>query len=296
MSLCILDITNKRYIITMKRFRKVYVEITNICNKHCSFCPNTSRAKAFMSVKDFETIAKEISEYTDYIYLHVKGEPLLHQRLDEILDICNEYNLKVNISTNGVLLKQNESILLDKKIRQLNVSLHSFEDSNLEKLKKYVDEVLSVCDALAKSGVIIRLKLWNSNKEKENENNKYIITKLSDMYNIEIIEQVFEKDKKLADNIFLSIRTPFVWPKINNEKVIHNTCYGLRNQVAILVDGTVVPCCVDNNADIPLGNILKTSLKDILETSKVKNIIKGFEDNKCIENLCKSCEYKNIRK
>ena len=75
----------------MKRFRKIYVEITNICNMHCSFCPETNRAKAFMSKDKFEHIASEIVKYTDYVYLHVKGEPLIHKELEDILNICNKY-------------------------------------------------------------------------------------------------------------------------------------------------------------------------------------------------------------
>ena len=118
----------------MKKFRKVYVEITNICNMNCSFCPETKRAKAFMKCEDFEHVLNEIEPFTDYVYLHVKGEPMLHPNLKEILSLCEKYNLKVNISTNGTLLKDKYELLKD--IRQLNVSLHSFEKQDEKRLGK----------------------------------------------------------------------------------------------------------------------------------------------------------------
>lgn len=275
----------------MKRFRKVYVEITNICNMHCSFCPETTRAKAFMDVKKFEYIAKQIVEYTDYVYLHVKGEPLLHPQLEQILNICDKYSLKVNISTNATLLDKKYKLL--KHIRQLNVSLHSFEGKDLNELKSYIDTTLDISEKLASSGVIVRCKLWNANESITN--NSYILKELENRYNLDLKDATYEKDIKLKDNIFVSIKTPFVWPDINSANEADGKCYGLRKQIAILVDGTVVPCCVDNNGDINLGNIFENSLDNILNSQKAEKIKRGFENNKCTELLCKKCEYrKNV--
>lgn len=273
----------------MKRFRKVYVEITNICNMNCSFCPDTKRAKATMSLDKFEHVAKEIKQYTDYIYLHVKGEPLLHPNLKEILDICERYNLKVNISTNATLLSKKYMFL--KNIRQLNISLHSFEGEDENKHIEYLQSTLDICDTLAAEGVIIRYKLWNHEKENKAKNQK-AIELINSRYNTDIIDTVYIKDKKLKDNIFLSIKTPFEWPALDGGIQKETTCYGIRHQIAILVDGTVVPCCVDNDGDIALGNIFDNNLEDILNSELAKKIKKGFEDKKCVHELCKKCEYR----
>lgn len=280
----------------MKRFRKVYVEITNICNMHCSFCPETTRAKAFMRKEEFEIVAKEIINYTDYVYLHVKGEPLIHKELKEILDICNKYGLKINISTNGTLLKEKRDVLKMSNIRQLNLSLHSFEKQDVEdkeeqeKLNEYIKNVVNICNDLAESGTIIRYKLWNQTKS----SNKEILEYLEKSYDTKLVNEPYERDKKLKDNVFLSIKTPFEWPDMNKENENEKgTCYGLKAQIAILVDGTVVPCCVDNNGDIALGNIFKEPLENILNSKRALDILQGFKDNKCVEELCKKCEYRN---
>jgi len=275
----------------MKRFRKIYIEITNICNMRCSFCPETSRAKATMSAKDFEYVARQIVPYTDYVYLHVKGEPLLNPELKGILDICKKYNLKINISTNGTLLENKYEIL--KGIRQLNVSLHSFENSDEEKLYNYLTQVLDVCEKLSDKGVIIRYKLWNGQDSKIKNNNGKIIKTLEERYNTKITDTLYTKDIKLNNNTFLSIKAPFKWPDKQTQDNQEGTCYGLRQQIAILVDGTVVPCCVDNNGDIPLGNVFEETLEEILNSKKAEDIKKGFENNKCVASLCKKCEYRN---
>ena len=280
----------------MKRFRKIYVEITNICNMHCSFCPETSRAKAFMPKDKFEHIAKEIVKYTDYVYLHVKGEPLIHKELEDILNICNKYGLKINISTNGTMLETKKDIIKSANIRQLNLSLHSFEkdentsEEELERLNKYIENVVSISNELARHGTIIRYKLWNQTKS----SNKEILEYLESVYDVNLVNEPYERDKKLRDNVFLSIKTPFEWPDLKKEKENEKgTCYGLKAQIAILVDGTVVPCCVDNNGDIPLGNIFNDSLENILNSKRAQDIIQGFKDNKCVEELCKKCEYRD---
>ena len=143
---------------------------------------------------------------------------------------------------------------------------------------------------MAEQGTIIRYKLWNQTKS----SNKEILEYLEKVYNVKLVNEPYERDKKLKENVFLSIKTPFEWPDINKEKENENgTCYGLKAQIAILVDGTVVPCCVDNNGDIPLGNIFKESLESILNSKRAQNILQGFKDNKCVEKLCKKCEYRD---
>lgn len=271
----------------MKKFRKIYIEITNICNMHCSFCPETKRAKAFMNEQQFEHIVKQIKEYTDYVYLHVKGEPLLHPNLKEILEVCEKYNLKVNISTNGTLIKDKQQVL--SNIRQINVSLHSFEKEDNERLQEYLQQVLETANKLNEAGVIVRYKLWNDNTKNNNEN---IIQTLEQVYNVDVQNTSYSKDIKLKEGIFLSIKEPFVWPEIESENKEETTCYGLRHQIAILVDGTVVPCCVDNDGQINLGNIFELTLEQILNTDKAQKIKRDFENNKCAHKLCKKCDYR----
>ena len=131
-----------------KRFQKIYVEITNRCNLKCSFCLDGKREKRFMTVDEFKTVIRKIKDFTNLIALHVKGEPLLHPELKEILNVCYEENILVNITTNATLLeKRLETILSSKAVRQLNLSLHSInknENTKLYNVESYLEEVFRV--------------------------------------------------------------------------------------------------------------------------------------------------------
>ena len=273
-------------------FKKVYIEITNICNLNCKFCPPTKRIKQFMSLDNFEKIIKEIHSKTNLVCLHVKGEPLLHPKLPDILKILEKYNLKANITTNGVLMEEKFEILKSSSsVRQLNVSLHSFienEKMNNEYLEKIFISVKNL------SNIIISYRLWNLKNIKVNDVNENIISKIENYYRLENLKEKLSKNYffKIADNIFINQDTEFKWPNINDKPIIETgRCLALKEQIAILVDGTVVPCCLDNNGDIPLGNIFNSSLDEILNDSKSKIIANNFKNNIIACQLCKTCGF-----
>lgn len=277
-----------------KRFSKIYVEITNVCNLKCKFCLETNRKKEFMEANSFEKIARKICEYTDLILLHVKGEPLLHKDLDKILDIALKYNLKVNITTNTTLLENNFEILVNSKaLRQINLSVHDLEQNNIK------DNFLKVIKTSKKikeknPNLIISYRLWNMSSLGENSKNREFLNILEKEY---FVEKLYEKCMqesfvKLDDNVFLNQDIEFKWPEINGEILREcGKCYGLKTQIAILVNGDVVPCCLDTNGDIVLGNILNQELEDILESKRAKDMINGFNENRLLENLCKRCDF-----
>lgn len=284
-----------------KRFKKIYVEITNSCNLKCSFCPETKRVKEFMSVENFEHIINEVKEYTNLIALHVKGEPLLHPDLKRILSICKDNNVLVNITTNASLLEKNIDIIIESNaVRQLNLSLHSItknENNEMYNFENYIDSVLkSSKEILDKTNIIISYRLWNLENIEENSENYHILNRLGNEFNIENLEIIAKKEKfvKLKENAFLNQDLEFIWPSLENEIISEvGTCWGLRNQVAILANGDVVPCCLDGEGIIKLGNIFKESFKDILNSEYSKEFIKAFEENRLIHNLCKRCGFRS---
>ncbi|MBQ9267446.1 MAG: radical SAM protein, partial [Clostridia bacterium] len=108
------------------RFKRVYIEITNVCNLKCEFCLPHHRENKFMTFEEFDTILQKIKPYTKYIYLHVKGEPLMHPEVDKFIEYAYENGFYVNLTTNGTLLEKHLSIT--KNLRQINISLHATND------------------------------------------------------------------------------------------------------------------------------------------------------------------------
>ncbi len=276
------------------KFKKIYIEITNICNMNCSFCPPTNREKTFMEKDFFNEIIRKIKGFTDYIYLHIKGEPFLHPAILSFIDIAHESNIKVNITSNGTIL--NSDILDKSNLRQINFSLHSFEEDNEEKKEKYICDILNFSRKAQEKGKIISLRLWNLSDNFFDEKNKLVIKLIEDFFQVEVQLDSFIRGKgvKLADKIYLNFEEVFQWPKLNNEYYNEKGfCYGLKSHLGILVDGTVVPCCLDDEGVINLGNIKEVvSLNDIIQKEKAQNIINSFSNRLCSEELCKHCEFK----
>ena len=222
----------------------------------------------------------------------LKGNLFYILGLEEFLNILEKYNLKTNITTNGTLIKQNLKILKNSKaVRQINFSIHSItQNENLN--KEYLQNIFEAVDEL--SNTIISYRLWNITKISENKINTEIIKSLENHYNIKNLTEKLKKNNfiKLRNNLFINQDKEFTWPNINNNEIIDNgRCLALKEQIAILVDGTVVPCCLDNNGDIPLGNILTESLEDILDKDKTQMIKNNFENNIITCKLCNTCGF-----
>lgn len=286
----------------MKTFKKVYIEITSVCNLACSFCPPTARAKGLIKVEQFNKILDEIRPHTKYIYLHVKGEPLLHPRIDQLLDAAHEKGFKVNITTNGTLIKKNFHKLLGKPaLRQINFSLHSFDGhEGSENREKYLGDILHFVREVQQHNVLISYRLWNLQQNEVSDvvarRNRETLEMLEQEYNLDyLIEERVEPGKgiKIGRNIYLNQDHEFRWPSLlEPEDSSKGFCHALRSHAAILVDGTVVPCCLDGEGVINLGNVHETSFSDIVEGERANRLVDGFSRREAVEELCRKCGYR----
>jgi len=273
----------------MKKYRKIYIEITNNCNLNCSFCSKVNRKKKYMSLEEYEKILNKIKDYTNYIYLHVKGEPLLHPKVIEMIKLAEQYNLKVNLTTNGVLFgKYAKQLGQCTNLNKINFSVHS-ENSK----ENYLEDIFGNIKHLSKKTTVI-YRLWTLKDNKLDKKSTEIVNKIKEYYklSIETVERIKnEKNIKIESTIYVDKDNEFEWPEINNHKSC-GFCYALKTHIAILVDGTVVPCCLDSNGMINLGNIFDNSLKDIIDSEKYRKLKESFQKRKPVELLCQSCTFK----
>jgi len=286
----------------LKTFKKVYIEITSVCNLACSFCPQTARQKNFMKLDTFNTILDEIKPHSNHIYLHVKGEPLLHPRIGELLDAAHTKGFKVNITTNGTLIhKAGPKILGKPALRQMNFSLHSFDGhEGSENREGYLAEIISFVKEASEQGVIISFRLWNLTEDNrtnlEKKRNRETLAVLEEAFNLDfnIDEKVVPgSGVKIAERIYLNQDHEFKWPSLDEpEDDGKGFCHALRGQAAVLVDGTVVPCCLDGEGVINLGNIHETSFSEIVEGERANNLFYGFSRREAVEELCRKCGYR----
>ncbi len=277
----------------MKRFRKVYLEISNICNLRCHFCPGTRRKKQAMTQEEFIVLLCKLRGYTDYLYFHLMGEPLLHPELERFLTIAASMGFKVILTTNGSLLAGlQEQLLQSPGLHKVNISLHSFEANDLSvPFSQYLSDCFAFAQA-AQGKCIVTLRLWNQGGE--NRRNEEILDFLKCCFPEPWIQEA--RGIRIGNRIYLEHGDKFDWPEISSEEGPADIfCYGLRDQIGVLCDGTVVPCCLDHEGDIPLGNLFTQSLEEILESPRARALYDGFSRRKAVEPLCRRCSYARMK-
>ena len=269
-------------------YSRVYVEITNLCNQNCSFCPGTLREGRMMTVPEFETVANKLTGVTGYLYYHLMGEPLTHPGLPEMIRIATELGFKSQITTNGTLLSSRGQALIDAGVHKVNISVHSFEKGTDEDYVSYINTCLDFADRASKSGIIVVLRLWNNGYD-EGRN----------ISTLDLAKQKFPWDWKaepkgirIQHKLFIEHGDRFDWPDLKAEDGgDHVFCHGLRDHFGILSNGTVVPCCLDREGAISLGNIYEQAVEEILDSPRAKAMVSGFSCRKATEELCRKCGY-----
>ena len=286
----------------MSHFHRVHVEITNICGLACSFCPPKLQPTKTMSLEFFEKVLSELKPYTKSLALHVMGDPLTLSNLENYLELAYQAGFEVELTTSGYYLKKNPfTTLFHPAVRQLNISLNAYNknDSNLS-FESYMQGVLEVCDKKLQNypKPFINLRVWNLDEKcSELSFNEQLFGVLQEHFEIKIsLEEVLTcktKSIRLGSKILLNFDSYFEWPSLNSSHESHASCYGLRSHIGILANGVVVPCCLDGEGVINLGDLHGSSLKEILNSRRAKAMLEGFANGKAVEELCVKCSYKD---
>ena len=271
--------------------KKAYIEITNRCNLRCSFCPGTKRAPRTMTPAEFDLVLERLAGRVEYVYLHVMGEPLSHPRLAELLALAAARERKVCITTNGTLLaRQAETLLAARTLHKVSVSLHSFEGNGgaPEREREYLDAVWAFADRAAARGVIVALRLWNGGgaETRNGAIEAYLRGKCPGEW-----PEPRSGSFRLRENLYLERSGRFDWPDLGARERGTQFCYGLRDQLGVLADGTVIPCCLDHEGDVALGNLFLRPLEEILQSERARALREGFSRRRPSEELCRRCGF-----
>lgn len=265
------------------KLKKIYIEITNGCNLNCDFCIKNSRKIINMTFDNYKYIINKINGYTNEIYLHVLGEPLMHNDVNNFIEYASSNGLLVNITTNGYLINK---IRDNTNIHRLNISLHSYDIKYKVNLSNYLDNIFDVVDKL-RNNTFISLRLWTMN-----DNCLSMLEYINKRYNTSINK--LDKNSKIiiSNNLIIDTFHPFIWPDLNNNYYNSNgKCMGLIDHIGILSDGAIIPCCLDSKGIIDLGNIYKDNIQDIFNKDIVKEMINGFKNGYKCQELCRHCSF-----
>ncbi len=269
-------------------YSRVYVEITNICNMNCSFCHGHSRAPRRMSTQEFSHILDQLEGQTEYIYYHLMGEPLTHPDLPSLIQLAAQRGFRSIITTNGTLLKERGDEIIVSGVHKVSISLHSFEKGNEIAYEKYLTEVADFADKASKADIIVVFRLWN--RGYDDGRNQTALSFLRSRLDGEWANNT--KGIRIRKKLYLEWGDRFEWPdKDAPEQTGEIFCYGMRDHFAILCDGSVVPCCMDSEGIVTLGNVFDENIADILASPRANAIVTAFEHRTASEDLCRRCPY-----
>ncbi len=272
---------------------RCYLEITNICNLDCLFCPKTERVKRSLSPDEFDRLTARLQGRVKFLYFHLMGEPLLHAHLPQFIVMARDRGFVPVLTTNGTLLSRAQAVI-EALPHKIQISLHSHEGNGKDNPEQYISDVMQFATEAALRGIIVVLRLWNQggydscNERLLELMSGYIPRPWTERYD----------GWRLADNIYLEYDRIFEWPDNSREEYPQEEafCYALRNQVGVLVDGTVVPCCLDHAGAVPLGNLFEQPLEEILDSPRARAIYDGFTRHEAVEPLCRRCGYMSVTK
>ena len=284
----------------MSKFKRVYIEISNICNLQCSFCPVVDRDKKIMSVEMFTKVISEVAPLTELVCLHLMGEPLAHPEFSAIIAACEEAGVKINLTTNGILLNRYRELLSSSEaFHQINFSIHAFKDNFKNKdINPYLTDILEFSKAAQEKrpDLYINYRLWNIFETRTmNDSNNDILSAIGNYFETEIKEDIDVssiKSKRIYKRIYLHFDSRFEWPSpLMPKQSEKGFCHALSSHIGIHADGTVVACCLDKEARLDLGRLPEKSLGAILADQRARSMREGFAQRKLVEDLCQRCTY-----
>jgi radical SAM protein with 4Fe4S-binding SPASM domain len=280
-------------------FKRINLEISNICNVQCSFCPVVEKDKKLMDLAEFEAILRQVVPLTEIVSLHLMGEPLAHPQFLQILEVCEKYQAQIDITSNGILIKKYALALINSScVRQVNFSLQAFKDNfpkrDIEPYLLPIFEFTKMANEL-KPTLYINYRLWN--QESNAADNEEIFTKIEAYFGLEInrnLELGAIKSKRIWNRLYLHFDSRFEWPSFSLPyQGTQGRCHGTVNHIGIHADGTVVPCCLDKDAVINLGNAKEQALSEILNSERFTKMRDGFLKGVLVEDFCQHCTFIN---
>ena len=242
---------------------------------------------------EFEALTDALIGRVKFLYFHLMGEPLLHPLLPRFINRAKEKGFLSMLTTNGSLLSERGEELMSCLPHKISISLHAPAANAAFADPSYFDSCISFSKRAASAGCIVALRLWNIGGAGEAENDR-ILARLRLAFPGEWLPSVRESTRLGTDRIYLEWGEEFDWPDPSAPAIASDDelfCYGLRNQIGILVDGTVVPCCLDADGNLPLGNLLEMPLDKILESPLARDIYDGFTERRARRELCRRCGY-----
>lgn len=289
--------------------KKIYIELSDICHLACSFCPAPKGVRGVMSLEAFAHALDSALMLTKRIALHILGDPCALPNLANYLTLAHSKGAEIELVTSGAFFhKHRPQTLLSPPVYQLSISLEAGIDNAIANYATKLAPLLAY--HLQHPSCFLNLRVQDSSLY---QNPQALCTLLRQILPESIFtpthhthHQKFchalsrndiytlfdEKGRiRLWSKAFLIIKPHFTWAGFATMPQKHKSCHALKEQIGILSDGTIVPCCMDTQGAINLGNITTTSLQEALHSPRAVAMKNGFKTQRAVESLCQHCGF-----
>lgn len=272
--------------INQKPTGQVCIETTSICNTKCSFCPhkNMEREKVIMDDKVFLRTMLEIKTmHIKNIGMYYFGEPLTDPKLDVRINMMKkEYPCYIQVISNGLGLN-GEWIhkLLNTDLDEILISLDATDKESYEKVRKgsYAKVIANILNLVLtkqrlgknKPKIILRTMVTKDNKKQ--------VKRFTDIWKNDVDEIQYGRLHNFSNT----------YVEAQQKHLINSPCLFLWSQLIILSNGDVIPCCIDYEGKLKLGNIMNRPLKKIWNGDAMQYLRRQHLEGN-YPPLCKNCD------
>lgn len=296
-----------KYPIVWGKPANLAIEPTSVCNLACPECPSGNgtllRRRGNISWQLFEKSIKELKRWLFTTTLYFQGEPLLNPQLYNMLKHLKKEKIYSIISTNAQFLSPvNCEKLVQSGLNRVIVSLDGIDQDS------YAQYRVGGSYHKAVEGI------QNLVKEKKRRHSKYPLIILQFL--------VFKHNQHQLDNVKtlgarlgvdkISIKTAQIYDLKRNTALIpsipkysrytktiegkyqlkgklKNRCWRSWQNPVITVDGELLPCCFDKDADFSYGNVKENSIDAVWNGTTSQQFKATVLKNRKLHKICRNC-------
>ncbi len=283
------------------------IEPTTSCNLRCPECPSGlrsfTRPTGMLATKLFENVITELQDALMYLTFYFQGEPFLHKDFLEMVKFASDKGIYTSTSTNAHYLNyENAKATIKSGIDRVIISLDgTTQDTyqqyriggSLDKVIEGTKNLIAARRELNSSTphIIFQFLVVKPNEHQINEAKELSNTlgvdeirfKTAQIYNYENGSGLIPENDKYSRYRKNTHGTY----EIKNKLLNH--CWKMWHSAVITWDGLVVPCCFDKDAEYRMGNVSKSSFKDVWMSEKYLSFRKQLIGSRKNIEMCKNC-------
>lgn len=287
----------------------IYLEVTNVCNFKCVFCPESfsnykeiSGGHFRLSTTDYSAIIEQISELRTVktLNFYMMGEPFAHPQLLSFVKLAKEINAseRIIVTSNGSLIKERiYREICESKLDYLRISIYGANEDK---------QIRNTQSKISLSKIRDNISKFKEFRDQNKYKNPFIYIKMIDSGYIDDNQEFIEYFSNVGDQVAIEPVMNWNDPEegrlttLDNESLQNTDYFSHRKKccpfpfytLVIHSDLKVSVCCVDWNKKTIIGDLKRQSLDQIWLGEPLREFqLKHIEGRRNEISGCKNCTF-----